>query len=804
MLALEGKRPVISWAGGTTFTFKVAFNDTDNVGGVYVVSTKNGEKRRLEATWDENKQAYVAAGFTGYVPGYISVEYEDGNGEFKNASSVVETVFEEAGVIGNESKVTMDDGTEFYYSMEQMEDITELPEEGLDKVDIEGRTCYLSREKKYMTKGNKAYAYQDLYLMQPNGKYTLLRTGIGLPGSEGLEIAIQTFKEESDPGKDTFDEVSAFVDFLADTSESDDTSESVVYVTLEQTLNSLQSAFESTDKEYWELDQLKTKLKLVKLTESTQGVYNKVNKIIQYSAKYNSDPDVLKGDKIAERMEETVKAMKKASKGIENRQMRSIMEELCKKGWFQESLMEKALKKLSDEKNSSCGFNPKFAIDPSGYVYEAVTNNRIEGVKATIYYKASSDAEAVLWDAEEYDQSNPLHTDKLGAYAWDVPEGYWQVKYEKEGYDTAYSEWLPVPPPQIDINVGLVSKEKPVIENVAIYPDYAKIVFSKYMNPESMTGLRLEEDNGESIPYLLEYDDSQVNLAGENYAKEFIIRYTDGTILEKGTTCKFILDGKATSYAGIAADAVEQEKEVENRMEIVAPDSVTVKMGETVEIPVRILNAEGIKNMEVVSGFDEIAIVEMTEEGNVKVTGQLYGETELNLSIPGTGINKIIKIIVGKKSLEIETNPTVSIRGSIASVDRDSGITVQLVDKNGGIAAETEIKGEATEYTLDDVAVGSYTIRVSKADHVERSYPITVTGDGDTVQNIEIWLIGDVNGDGKVNAKDKKILYNHIAGSSLLTDYVFSVGDVNGDGRINAKDKKVVYNHIAGTVLLWN
>jgi len=34
-----------------------------------------------------------------------------------------------------------------------------------------------------------------------------------------------------------------------------------------------------------------------------------------------------------------------------------------------------------------------------------------------------------------------IHADRREwFYAWDVPEGMWQVKVEKEGYETAYSE----------------------------------------------------------------------------------------------------------------------------------------------------------------------------------------------------------------------------------------------------------------------------------------------------------------------------------------------------------------------------
>ena len=57
----------------------------------------------------------------------------------------------------------------------------------------------------------------------------------------------------------------------------------------------------------------------------------------------------------------------------------------------------------------------RWAIDPSGYVYEAVESNRLSGVKTTAYYKEKpEDTEAILWDASEYDQKNPLYTDGNG------------------------------------------------------------------------------------------------------------------------------------------------------------------------------------------------------------------------------------------------------------------------------------------------------------------------------------------------------------------------------------------------------
>lgn len=51
---------------------------------------------------------------------------------------------------------------------------------------------------------------------------------------------------------------------------------------------------------------------------------------------------------------------------------------------------------------------------------------------------------AVVWDAENYEQINPQITDNSGVFAWDVPNGWWQVRFEKDGYEAAQTEWMQV------------------------------------------------------------------------------------------------------------------------------------------------------------------------------------------------------------------------------------------------------------------------------------------------------------------------------------------------------------------------
>lgn len=54
-------------------------------------------------------------------------------------------------------------------------------------------------------------------------------------------------------------------------------------------------------------------------------------------------------------------------------------------------------------------------------------------------------------------------TNADGKYAWDVPEGWWRIKCEKEGYQTTWSDWMTVPPVQTDVNIAMykIGVEKP-------------------------------------------------------------------------------------------------------------------------------------------------------------------------------------------------------------------------------------------------------------------------------------------------------------------------------------------------------
>ena len=179
-----------------------------------------------------------------------------------------------------------------------------------------------------------------------------------------------------------------------------------------------------------------------------------------------------------------------------------------------------------------------WSIDPSGYVYAAVTSNRIEGAMVTAYWIPYDDEDetywdnpdetkAVVWDSDEYSQFNPLTTDTDGNYAWDVPEGWWKVKVEKEGYETYTSEWLPVPPPQTDVNINLFNKAVPEITSATVDGSTITLQFSEYMNPKTFQNITVKDFKGNNIAYTLSYSTDETSYEGTVYVKEFSIVFNE-------------------------------------------------------------------------------------------------------------------------------------------------------------------------------------------------------------------------------------------------------------------------------------
>lgn len=345
--------------------------------------------------------------------------------------------------------------------------------------------------------------------------------------------------------------------------------------------------------------------------------------------------------------------------------------------------------------------------DPSGYVYEGVASNRLQGVMASCYYKETVEdmygdlhENVVLWDAEEYAQQNPLFTDEYGMYRWDVPKGLWQVKFEKEGYETTYSEWLPVPPPQLEVNIGMVQGRQPEVKAARAYEDAVEVEFDKYMMPELLTTENIiVMQNGTAVDGTVELLNEEVSYEGEADIFASKIRFNaTQPFAEQEIT--LMVSNRVKSYAGIRMqDNYQQTFTIEQEIKQIVCDSVvTVDYGGTSTLMVSVLPASASKGkaLTVKTSSPMILGVEteqvtINDDGMVEivVSGELPGTAALTFSVEGT--DKTAMTIANVEQIVIKTVATP--KASIASGS--------VVDTGTQITLSCETDGVIIYYTID-------------------------------------------------------------------------------------------------------
>ena len=301
-------------------------------------------------------------------------------------------------------------------------------------------------------------------------------------------------------------------------------------------------------------------------------------------------------------------------------------------------------------------FGAEYIVDPSGYVYEAVTTNRVPGVTATAYWIAEpeeddlkefyaetpdEDEMGTVWSAEDYGQTNPLLTDTNGAYAWDVPAGWWRVRYEKDGYETTHSAWLPVPPPQLEVNIPIVSYAVPTLEAVSAETGAVKVTFSKYMRPETVKQALTIDGHNATVSWPTYETDAD----GTVYAKTFTLIPTE-PLTENSTVTVRVTDD-ALSYAGTAAAVCTMDASVGGTPKLKLQSAVQVLSGETVTIPFTVLNVEQPVVSVCVTPSSVVtaqATVDADGNGQLTVQAQLPATATVTLSVDGTELTASAQI----------------------------------------------------------------------------------------------------------------------------------------------------------------
>jgi hypothetical protein len=469
------------------------------------------------------------------------------------------------------------------------------------------------------------------------------------------------------------------------------------------------------------------------------------------------------------------------------------------------------LKCKPDDPNPPMAHEPRVphVMDPSGYVYEGVTSNRIEGVTATAYYKEMVEdmygdlhENIVKWDASEYAQENPLFTDEYGMYAWDVPQGLWQVKFEKEGYETVYSEWLPVPPPQLDINIEMRQSKQPEVKNARAFEDAVEVEFDKYMMPELLTTENIiVMQNGEAVEGSVELLNSEAVTEGSNETFASKVRFNaTQPFMEQEVT--LMVRNRVKSYTGTPMqDNYQQTFFVEQEIkQIVSDEQTLVGYGENATLTVSVLPASASKgkmlnvktSSPMILGVEaEQVIIGNDGKAEITVSGELPGTAGLTFYVEGTDKTAITIANVEKIYRAVAT-PTASISSGQAV-----GIGTQIT-----LNCETE--GATIYYTLDGSCPCDETKRIEYTEPIMISKGTTLKViavkegmDDSEIAEFIYGILGDVNGDGKVDVADVVAVMNYIL-DKPTNAFNFDAANMNGDNVVDLEDVESIVNTIMG------
>lgn len=399
-------------------------------------------------------------------------------------------------------------------------------------------------------------------------------------------------------------------------------------------------------------------------------------------------------------------------------------------------------KKKTTGKKDTSAVTVKSGVDPSGYVCEAVASNRIEGVTATLWYSNSSDGtNAIVWDSSEYSQLNPLVTDDIGHYEWFVPEGWWQVRFEKSGYENTASEWVPVLPIQTEVNVSMRSLYAPEVNSVAAYTDGVDITFTQYMDLYSVTNETIKVTSGGSTvsgkiePLNPEESFDNYRL---KYASKF--RFVADSPLSGEVS---VTVGDVKSYNGLYLSPVYQTNSevIERAEKIDAPKRVVAKYNEPTEIVIQLLHEKASANVDIKittdAGNDILTLDSSTittdanGKAKVTVTGKLPAQTTLTFLAESFDVSASTKLVLSEhpenEPEDIEEPEEPEIIGNYGDIDGDGEITANdaltILRSSVGMANLTPEQNKLadvdsdTEITANDaLAVLRYSVGMADED----------------------------------------------------------------------------------------
>lgn len=454
LMNTNGIKPKVYFAPGCEFRFTAGFDHPEQIGSLYVTSTRGGEKKYLEAKYDAASGLFATSGYfdpsdKNYVPGTISVEYTKNVPQTLVGQTMdLDALAAQSGLDPAQAiQVTEDTATDYSAAVDlsglgdELKDVLidasiSVYDESTDGSlsDWIGAFEYAEKVAEYLIEGKDGDDY--LLSMDILDPYTYAILIHNLSDDTYLKLILDNALDGSEFGSSQYLRLTDLADHLSTAS----TVTKLLVNQYEISKEAQELREEVLSRSGLTDGQRNEALKLVDEYEFDKGMFTLMTTVLPLIAgagiSMSAAPLIL--------LTGIIGIMTACSSSFWKLRVGQIKGERVGVSWV---------------------------VDPSGYVYDLDSLDRLPDVTASAYYipyngtdefwqnRPSEDEYGTLWDAGEYDQENPLQTNTDGKYAWDVPEGWWRVKYEKSGYETVWSAWMTVPPLQTEVNIGMQSTE---------------------------------------------------------------------------------------------------------------------------------------------------------------------------------------------------------------------------------------------------------------------------------------------------------------------------------------------------------
>ena len=240
--------------------------------------------------------------------------------------------------------------------------------------------------------------------------------------------------------------------------------------------------------------------------------------------------------------------------------------------------------------------------------------------------------------------------------------------------------------------------------------------------------------------------------------------FSEWTVVSKPTAERDGLEQRTCYECGEKESrAIEYVPDYDENAPVIATSDVVATPGEEISVEINIQNNPGISSMKFMIDYDETVLT---------MTGFDFS-----------------------KDFSSENNSTSEDFGALYSV------VINSSNKNTtacGVIATITFKVKET------AATGAYTIdilydpdEILNASQEKVSFTVEC---GTVHVNAKDTLLGDVNGDGTIDAADAVMIQRYDSGLTTLTDEQLAAADVNADGLVDAADAVKIQRYDAGLI----